>query len=584
MAIEYEIFQHEPDTSETPTARWMQASDVLNIATAPEFIAWPDSDPQQALTFRYTFDTRNPLLSAKDFFSRHGGSAVPFLLPSWERQITPAEIPTTGAVQVEVVGTDWLANYPVHHPDGPGRYAFVFDPVGGFHGFRITDAEPFTPSTSMLTIEQPLPFTPTEEAIWGWLYAVRFASDEAEWEHYHPQRATIQFSFITTRQRFTKDETAYTEALEIYASLPLSQIIAEQGLPPAFRYDVAYATGPQNLRLNQSANFTQRWAAWFSTAGVRLGRFDDGEITPPDDTEGSPCDMFTGPVDSKHISLAFDQNGWECIAWQHDTTTAKLRKYTNGILTTYTWAGICPVMFYNGNIAIQDRLDGESDVFAYYMKPGQAILFARVQRNAFAIEYKAALLPLLPIYLISADHDLDAKIYNVTFIDSGWRVCRAVCEPYPDPPEIPPDPYVQLFLDDAAEFSASVVPLNDGYGSQYQDGIVNAFQGNEGQEAAAVGATLPLSDVEPYDPLSKYESAGSLPPPELTDPMGLGIAVLSTSKYELGIMEALPPGEAAAVGVAILTASYTLAIADGGLVEEAAPLSISILPSSFYGP
>lgn len=564
MAIEFEIFQHEPDTTETPTVRWMQAADALTVSPFREFMAWPDEDPQRAYSFRYSFTERNPLLSAKDFFSRHGGSAKAFLLPSWERDWTPAEIPAAGAVEIEVEGTDWLDTYPIHHPDGPGRYAFIFDTTHGFHAFRITAAVPEGPGTTMLSIEQALPFTPTAEALYGWLYVARFAGDDAEWQHYAPHRATIQIGFITTRQRIVKDENGNADGATIYASQPIMEVDALQGEPDFARFDVAYQWGPVNLRITQSATFATRWAAWIASDGVRLLKnATDGDIFPPDTSQGFLCDLFTAAPATDRISLAFDQTGYEVIGWQHDATNIKVRKKTGAVITTYTFAGKDPVLFFNGIVAIADRLDGDSDVVCYYRKPGESVIFARYQRDNFGIEYKAAGVPFLPILLLFADHNEADRTFSVHYIDNGWRQCSAVCNAYPEPPEIPPDPYVSLEIFEAVEAAASLLDCQDEYAIIEPPAIL---------ESAAAEAMI-----------SDFESENVAPPPtDFSEPTSAA-ASLGDIAYEVVIVSSAPPQEEAGALASLPDMTYILTAIESAAQQEAAAAAASI-PEIYFGP
>lgn len=564
MAIEFEIFQHEPDATESPTVRWMQAADALTVSPFREFIAWPDEDPQRAYTFRYSFTERNPLLAAKDFFSRHGGSAKAFLLPSWERDWTPAEIPAAGATEIEVEGSDWLDSYPIHHPDGPGRYAYIFDTENGFHAFRITAAAPAAPSTTLLTIEQALPFTPAADALYGWLHVARFAGDDAEWMHHAPQAATVEFGFITTRQRIVKDENGNADGLTIYASQPMNEVNAEQAEPPLSRFDICETLGPVNFRVSQFATFATEWSAWIATDGVRLGKYAAGTITPPTTGYGFLSDMFSSAPDTKHISLAFDQTGYEVIAWQHDTTTAKVRKKTSGVVTTYEFTGNDPVLFYNGTVAVDARLDGSSDVVCYYRKPGESIIFARYQRDAFGVEYKAAGVPFLPIALLKATFDDIARTFTVFYIDNGWRVCQTPCDAYPPPPTIPPDPYVTLELDrDAVGVAAELPNFEDEYAIIEPPTI--------SEEAAAAAS------------LSDFESENIAPPPTDFSEAPGGAASLSDIAYEVIISASATPQESAAALASIQDMTYSLVAIENAPTLEAAGSSPSIT-DIYFGP
>lgn len=571
--IEYDIWPHQPDTTGEPVQRVFTEADVLNIAQARAFITWPWPDPVRVLNFRFTFLTEPQTTAAKRFFSDKGGAAEAFLLPSWERDITLAADPAPGAQYLEVVGSNWLDSYPIHHPDGPGRYMFAFCPTNGFWASRIVEVSEASPTTTTLELETPIPWTPAADAIIGWLLVVRFTEDEQEWTQYSPNTATAEMSFTTTRQRILKEEEDQAaDGIALEASAPLKFASAEVGEPPMSDMTVAYAYGPKNYRVTQNANYEQSWAGWVGTSTIRLGRYEPGDIEPPDDAEGFPCPLFatgTAPTTTTHLSLSFDQNGYEAFAWQHDATTAKIRRLVNGIIRTYTFPGIDPILFFNGSIAIEARLEGESEIVCYYRKPGYALLFARIMRDNFGIEYIAAGVPFIPIKLLDVIFDRDARNYTVRYVDVGWRTISLRSQNYPVPPPIPPDPYVAFYLDPEEAPAALYISPS----SNYTDSIVRSPTIHE--DAPAVLTITPASN---------YEFASS---PGFLDPeFSIGtLTIADKSIYFDAVVK--PPGiaESGAATLTIRTDSeYKNGIADGGLVAESGPATLTITSQSSYAP
>lgn len=558
--IEFDIWQWEPDTTAEPEITVANEASMASLSEAPDYIVWPWADPQITRRFRFTWITQADLALAKAFWAAKGGSAAAFLLPSWEREITLAGTPTPGQY-LEVEGINWLASFPIHHPDGPGRYIYCHCPENGFWASRVVGAVDYTPSTTLLELETPLPWVPVDYAITGFLYVVRFADDEAEFVQFHPEIATAEFAFVSTRQRILKEEERTpVDGIFLEASRPLALGSAEPVEPPQYDMTVAYTWGPKNWRVYQNANYEEAWAGWLGTNSVRLGKFAPGEVAPPDDGLGFASPLFTGTLATTHLSLAFDQNGFEAFSWQSGPGVASVRRLVNGVIQTFTFPGFEPILFFNGNIAIEDRLLGESELVCYYRKPGYALLFARIMRDNFNIEYVAAQIPFIPVKLLDVIFDRDARTYSVRFVDVGWRTTLATSSPYPEPPPIPPDPFVPFALD--PYYTASEVAL---YG-RYQDSIVQVIlePDRAGSEAALTGDYTLSSNPGDLD----RENSGA-------EASMYGL-------YQDSIVRVITTDPAQA-SVAIAPASnYSLGIASGGTMTEYPSASVSIAPLSSY--
>jgi hypothetical protein len=122
-----------------------------------------------------------------------------------------------------------------------------------------------------------------------------------------------------------------------------------------------------------------------------------------------------------------------------------------------TWPGKWPQLFFNGTIGKQARIDGETDVAAYYIRTGHNVLFMRMQRDNFATEYTGNPAPGKPLYLLKST-EISGFIHELTAVDSGFRMMRVRTDAYPQPIHVEPvDPFIPQELDEAASAGMAVM-------------------------------------------------------------------------------------------------------------------------------
>lgn len=144
--------------------------------------------------------------------------------------------------------------------------------------------------------------------------------------------------------------------------------------------------GPDTLGVGQPGHFTARWTFWFGSAGVRIVK--KAAVFDPGDAMGEPCEVFTDEL-RNHLSACFDQNSRPVVAVENADGSIELRKRQAGSETRYLWAGRQPQLFFNWQVLYYSA---ESDVVCFYLKDDGRTIYARMQRDDFAVEYTMNLL------------------------------------------------------------------------------------------------------------------------------------------------------------------------------------------------
>lgn len=201
---------------------------------------------------------------------------------------------------------------------------------------------------------------------------------------------------------------------------------------------IGYALGPQALRLPQDWPYNKRWAAWANSAGVMLKPVPDPTLVWTPDETGAQCSLFSAPIYTNHLTLAFDQVSSEVIAWQNGTSI-EVRRIFSGALQITSWIGFGPLAVNNG-LFNTDVPSGDTDVVIYYLKRGRNSIFARIQRDNYGVEYVAANVPFQPIDLVRSWYDTGTRIHRLEALDSGWRSAILATAPYPVAVIVPPSP------------------------------------------------------------------------------------------------------------------------------------------------
>lgn len=171
---------------------------------------------------------------------------------------------------------------------------------------------------------------------------------------------------------------------------------------------VSYCDGPAVAGVAEDARFTARWAAWVSKSGIRVGKYSS--VTPPSETLGYKSHLYPN-TKPKHLSIAFDHNGWMTIAIEKTETLIELKRFVGPNLTdidTRSWSGQSPIMFNNWLLFFDLADPNEFDMVCFYLKDASPdTIFVRFDRDNYATEYELNYaLPSELDYLISVDRYL----------------------------------------------------------------------------------------------------------------------------------------------------------------------------------
>lgn len=450
MSLEYPIWTTPPDLSVIPTESRSIKPDVSAPALdAPEFVSFPEYRSERVFKFGFAWSLARDSQRAKAFWNAQGGQHGVFLIPTWNRDFEAAMLPAAGdtelAVYVEDYGATLLTDTRL---DQPGRYVFCYDLTWGLFVAKVLESADDEVST--LTLEQPFPWRPTREAIFGFAVLVRFEEDDLDWKSLSPAHTKAEIVFRSVRESIlTPEDGGLVDGVPQYESLAFTTHAERVEVMP-LRRSVAYPLGPENFHGTQNALYTRQWACWPSkTGGFRMLRDAvPGTIIPPDESQGFKSQLTAAVIDTPHVSCSFDQVGYECIAWQHDETTAKIIRWQNGTPTTTTFAGWSPILFFNGLVNIQAKIDGTTDVVCYYIRRGSGAICARFQRDGFAIEYIVGGFPRMPLLLFSAT--ASGLVHTLLGMDDGYR-SMTLTVTYPTQPDPPPDIFVAITIEpDAA--------------------------------------------------------------------------------------------------------------------------------------
>lgn len=555
--IEYDIWTHVPDFTTNPREARAGHLDVQNFANAPEFVSFPETRVERLMYFSFAWDVVRDFTLAKQFWAEKGGRAEVFLLPSWQRNLTPVSLPASGSYTLTVTHADYASAYlTTTRRDEIGRYVYIWDSTNGLQVLKVLSAAVVT-GGSKLTFESPLTFTPFAECFIGFAMLARFDADETQWTHFDPTHVRVDLTFRTVRESIVTPATgALTDASDQYQSLGFRSYAQTVEATP-LRFNVSEVLGPLNRGLSQNSTYSVLWAAWPSVSGFRmLKNATPGSITPPDETQGTPSTYFSTAITTEHVSMAFDQTGYEVFAWHSATNRITLKSFTVSI----TFDGFAPQLFYNGQVNVAARIAGTTDVVCYYLKKGSAALFARFQRDNYATEYILGGYPTRPFYLVT--HSVSGLVHSMYAIDEGYRKMRLDAT-YPAQPDPLPDPYVILPIPgDAVGVSASWADLRDEYG------IVSAII------ADAVAGDASVADVE-----NAYVAP---PPTNFTEAQGADASVADIA-YDLIIFG--PPAQNDGTGALATLAdiAYDLVITAASPQTDTNEATAAI-QDIYYGP
>jgi len=588
MSLFFPTLTTVPDFSRAPRRGTSTAHDRTGMGASRQIVFFPQRRPDHLFDFRFAFTAALDITTFKEFFRARAGRCNPFYLPSWQRDLTTVGTATAGTKLIEIVsaGEDYEATHLTDtDADHYGRQLFFWKDGEVVHVDSILRVLPGSAAgQEIIDLDNPLPFDVDGDTWVGWAHLVRFSEDRLEWKHWGLRFAEVEIGFRGMRQANQNELSVDLVQEDQYGQLGFVLAEAAPGeiLPVTNR--VAYANGPESLRASQDDPYSMPWAAFPASDGVRLRKAlpPANEVIWLPQTGGTASILFDEEVETDHIALAFDQNAYEVVAYQLNATTIECRRYFNTAVETVTWEGIDPLLQFNG-LLDADLPTGDTDVVAYYLKPGENILFARFQRDNFGTEYVAALLPGRPVALKRAFFEYNeaetAGVLKVEFVDSGLRVVVVSSASYPDPPPPPIPPYVLISESDDASVDASLSG-DYAYAVMWADGGGEFDPHPAFADAGSVDGAL-LGD---YVAMVLYADGADTdlgPHPAFAD---FGDATASVSGvYALNVIEGEDDlAEVARVATVSITAVYALNVIFPPVSDEQANTSTSL--SGVYEP
>ncbi len=576
----YPVLDLVPDFSTAPQYGLAMAQDKLAIGEGRQRVAFPAIQRDHVFNFTFLLDTLAEVRKLKRFFNERGGRTHPFYLPSWRNDLPPiggALASTLLTVQATDYEEDHLTE-PATRPDHYGRQIFIWQPGEDLFTSRVISATEDGDETT-LDLENTLTFTvDPAKAICGFLHLARFLDDRLSHEQPRPEICTTAIKFRGIRQHIAITQTNPVGELSQYASLGFVSITQDPAPAEPSDNRAAYASGPLNLHYSQDALYFTRWAAWTHNRQIRLKRLPAGEITFPDASGVSSALFGATQVNTDHLTLAFDQNGWEVIAYQKTLTTIELRQFYDSATTIRTWEGLDPILVFNQ--LIDPNIEtGDSDVVCYYIKPNSNTLFYRFQRDDFGTEYVAAHLPARPITLKRIYIEDGFQYFE--FLDAGFRraVMKSAPLPEPPPPD-PPPPEVPVDMPpDYAMAGAGFLSGDYGPAVVYADGLpFEALYHPPFTETSTAIVTV----MGVYENAVVY--ADGLPVdaihPAFTETTATGLSF--TGVYEAVVMEPEPAAEATTAGLNIIDMEHTFYVKQTAALAETTNATINI--SGIYEP
>jgi len=198
---------------------------------------------------------------------------------------------------------------------------------------------------------------------------------------------------------------------------------------PLSRGAYCYCDGPVAFASTQIQRFSDRWVCWVASAGMRYGKLAD--LAGLGDAEGTANELFIAGERPAVLSFSFDQDARPVIAIQQTPTAIEVRRKVSGVVTSYIFNGISPQLFYNGIVVASTT---NADVVCFYIKAAGDAIYARFQRDNFAIEYtlnSIAAIELVALLKVDRLHK-DGSDYCFLFaLDSFGRQVVFKSLPFP---------------------------------------------------------------------------------------------------------------------------------------------------------
>ena len=202
MSIENrEVLSSRPNFASEPEIITGRAYNNVALAPARRIKFATSKRAIHSLNHRYVL--RGAQIAAfEDFFNARAGKWKEFWVPSWTGELGRANTETdnAGATTLHVDWCDYAVNFdPTHSEVGRlGHYIWILWPDGTFHVTKVTSvAASVINNYDRLNIATALPkaVTPNGQII-GFLYLVRFISDELLLAYAGPNNAAVEMGYI----------------------------------------------------------------------------------------------------------------------------------------------------------------------------------------------------------------------------------------------------------------------------------------------------------------------------------------------------------------------------------------------------
>ena len=388
MSIELPILSIAPDFAERPTVGPTATMDIMDGMAPAVYGVWPEPC-RTVLAAQYRTVTRAEQAALERVFCEVKGMAGILYAPSWHPEFHITGALESGQWSVRIAGTTYGEDCLTGDRWSTlGRYVWIYrHSDGALFGTKVLSAT-LEDDEQRLHLDDPLPWAgPAKDFAGGFLYLARWNDDTLRCDCWRPGHARYS---ITLRQTFGRPINAIYEVdgVDQYGFLRLeSQWIEPIDFTRTSR-KINPTVGPEILRVQQDSVFTDPWVAWVSNNGIRLMKA--ATVMPPSDEAGVASLFYQTPIVPQHLSLAFDQDAFECLAIQLDDDTIEVKRWQNSQETTHQFSGWSPVLWYDGILQVDTTL---RDVVCLYLdKPDSYNLKARFQRDNFSIEYAIATL------------------------------------------------------------------------------------------------------------------------------------------------------------------------------------------------
>lgn len=529
MSLELPLFDVPPDFQTRPTVGPSATHEKMAEMAARAYIVFPE-DTRHVLNAKYRTTTLAEQRAIDRIFHSVLGMGANLYVPSW----TP-EFLIKGALEADQwslliegqdYGTDLLDR---DRWSTLGRYIWLYRySDGGVWGTKVLDTT-LEGSEERLHLDDPLPWVgPAKDFAAGYLYLARFADDTLRTQCWLPGHSEYEITFRGSLGRPINDCHDITGIDQYGFQRLYRQCINDIDFTRTSR-KVNPTVGPEILRVQQDSVFTDPWVAWFSNEGIRLKKAST--VNPPADEEGVPSIFYQSSTIYDHMSLAFDQDAYECFAIQKTSTTIEVKKWLNGVHGTYTFNGWSPVLWFDGILQVDDTL---TDIVCLYLdKPDSINLKARFQRDNFGTEYAIATLARAVYFLTDADTGNDRFILHGITPDGNVTTITSI--------DYPPAP---VEIGETVPFS--IAPSSGAYGSD--------VIGTQGDDTASMSIT-PESGI--YQPIT-VATAGD-------DTASMSIAPADGGEYD----------EISVPTAGSDTASMGITPESGEVIEIAVPIELS---------